>query len=576
MISNIADKLLYQRAAQAFAADKQVPDILVQESTNSVFGRDSDWRDVRSRLRRLPLPQVLALLSAASVDIERGRKPFDAVVQYRIAERLSDGSRRLRGLLRRLANEPPRIVVHEEQLAIVAKMAILYCEGEVWTKDSAVALLETLLAYNSIRQAEIVAHARDDVSRFLFHEIRSTATDNESEAAALQRFGSFMEWSKTDDARRSRHYINLDQAVMGATGLTYLDFAAAQLSFYTNFGGTSAHAAGRPIHSAFLNIPHFIAGVKRPEVLKHWFDLVSIPLTLAKERLATTRLSTSIASLQQFMETPLISVGPIAYCPALRYLPNVAATGMLFRLCKHLALTRSEASADHLRGFFAEFLEVHVFHALQNACKDRSILYCEKTFGRTSARSSDIAVFDGDNAVFIDVNSKRFHVNDSVLSLDVQSIERDLDKMIVSKVKKIAQRAIDFRRGVLRYEGIDPEAVIRIFGLVVTPQGVPRFVGITRKLDELLPALPDGLDGWEYFDLGEVELLGDIFKGGLDLASLITSKAADEFGRPRSLANFLYFRMPEHRTETRSRNEVLAAPWFQKVLVAANAWGLPS
>jgi hypothetical protein len=75
--------------------------------------------------------------------------------------------------------------------------------------------------------------------------------------------------------------------------------------------------------------------------------------------------------------------------------------------------------------------------------------------------------------------------------------------MIVVKLKKIGKRACDFRSGRLAYEGIRQEEIKRITGIVVTPQGPPRLVGITQELDRSLPSVPRGLDQWDFFDLSE-------------------------------------------------------------------------
>jgi hypothetical protein len=147
--------------------------------------------------------------------------------------------------------------------------------------------------------------------------------------------------------------------------------------------------------------------------------------------------------------------------------------------------------------------------------------------------------------------------------------------MVVTKVRKIADRVRDFRSGLLQYDNIDPACIQRIFAVVITPQGLPRLVGITNELERLLPTTPEGLAAWEYLDVGEVELLATCFDGDLALADLIHSKVSDEFSRRRSMTNFLYYKRRDRLLDRRGPEEILSDPWFQEILATAKSWGLP-
>jgi len=518
---------------------------------------------------------LLSALSLFSVQLEHGRNPLDAALQFRLVKELADDSRRSRGLLRRLRYEPPRGVLDQEQLAILARMAITYAEGDDWPSDGNMLLLEAILAFNSLRSADIMSRTTSEITRLLFIEVRASANDVDNKADVLRRYGAFVSWARSDDARTSRSFIDLDRVVERALEMSYLDFAAATIAFYSNFGARIFGPGGKRTNYPFLDTEAFLSSVEHPEMLRQWLGFVTLPLPDAKAKLLEAPLSASIVSLEQFMATPLLSDDGNTYCPALRYLPNVAGNGFLFRLGQFLEISQDKKASDRLRGFHGDFLEAYVTDLLRAAMKNRECrIFRERVFGKSEQRTSDIALFYNDEAVFVDINSKRFNNRDSIIGLGIEAIRRDLEKMIASKIRKIARRARDFQDRKFTYEGIEPDAIKRVTGIVVTPQGLPRVVGITNMLDELLPTVPEGLAQWEFVELSEMEVLPRMFGGELDIADLIENKLADEAGRRRSLTNFLWFRDRERLRDHRTEEEVLADPWFQEVLERAQSWGL--
>lgn len=569
------DAEIYRRASEAFSSDNPTAEVLVQESTETVFGRSASWNYLRKRIRQLPMRPLLAFLSLLSVQLDQGRHPLDAVLQYRVAKKLADDSRRSRGLVRRLRDEPHRVVITEDQLAILAAVAICHAEAEKWPPNGNMLLLEALLAFNSIRSSEINSHDSDAVIRLLFTEVRASVTDVGNKAEVLKRWGAFVSWARTAEACNSRTFLDLDDLFQRALGMSYLDFAASMFAFYSNFGAPVASPGEEIRNYPFLDTAAFLASVERPEILQKWLQLVAIDMSDAREKLLGTQLFASIASLVQFMSTPLLIDGGASYCPALRYLPNAAGDGLLFRLGQFLESTESRMASDRLRSFFGDFLEAYVTDFLRQATQSRDCkIFRERTFGKSEERTSDIAVFDGKEAIFVDVNSKRFNITHSVLALDRDWIRRDLESMIVAKLKKIAKRAREFRNGTLAYEGISKESIERITGLVVTPQGLTRLVGITQELDNLLPSVPEGLDQWEFFDLSEIETLPQMFDGDLDIGDLVERKQRDDAGRRRSLTNYIWLRERARLSDHRTDQERLDDPWFREILAKAQSWGL--
>ncbi len=274
------------------------------------------------------------------------------------------------------------------------------------------------------------------------------------------------------------------------------------------------------------------------------------------------------------MDRPLVSTPYGTCCPVPRYLPAVAGSALIFRLGAYL--DTNGGNSGGLRSFWGEFLESYTFDLVAEATKNvERLIFRERRYGRPEKKSSDVSLFVGDTAVFIDVTATRFRLRDTVVGLDDAAAEEDLERFIVHKVRdEISRCAQDFRSGELVFEDIDPDAITKIYGLAVSPQSVPRMIGITEALDRLLPAVPAGLEEWEFFNLNEIEFFPQIYAGRLDLAGTIAAKKADPFGRPRSLTTYLYhahpglFRADENEMARRQN------PWFAALINQARAWGM--
>ncbi len=70
--------------------------------------------------------------------------------------------------------------------------------------------------------------------------------------------GAFASWARTDAARASRTYIDLDGLFERALGMSYLDFAASMFAFYSNFGAPGDGPGGDIRNYPFLEQRHFL------------------------------------------------------------------------------------------------------------------------------------------------------------------------------------------------------------------------------------------------------------------------------------------------------------------------------
>jgi hypothetical protein len=566
-------EVIYRRFSDALAQDRVAPDIHGWESTETVFNRPASPRDVRKRLRGLPLRETLEILATIGVEIERGRRPHDAVLQVRVAQRLADDSRRARALVHRLIATPGRILVDEEQIAMASAMAIRYCEGQAWGGTSGMALLEVLLALHSAKGAEVHLSGLDDRAVFRRIEMRATSVDPEKVPDVMARWMAFIEWSKTPTAQSSTNAIDLEQLCRDALGMTYIAWATATWCFTSLFNIIQSAADGSRRYDAFIDPEAAFHNFKDPSAVRHFFGATSIAVDEARHALKNVT-TTSLSELEIFMEQPLVITPYGVCCPVLRFLPALAGNALIFRLGSYL--DGNGQSSARLRSFWGEFLEYYVFDLIDAATKSQERhLFHEKKYSTPEVKSSDVSLFVGNTAVFIDVTATRFRLRDSVVGLQDKAGEEDLERFIVHKIRdEVARCARDFRSGELQFDGVDPGTLDRIYGLAVSPQNVPRFIGISEALDRQLPNVPEGLAEWDFFDLNEIEFLPVVFPGKLNLADLIATKRADAFGRPRSITNYLYYTDRELFRVKDDPQTRPPDPWFTAIQRQAAEWGL--
>lgn len=573
MLSDKDAEVIYRRYSDWLTRERVAPDVHAWECTETVFNRPASMRDVRKHLRALPLRETLEVLGTIAVEIARGRHPLDAVLQVRVALRLADESRRSRALLRRLIETPERALVDEEQIAVLSAMALKYCAGASWTNASGMALLEALLAVHSVKSAEVHETGLDDYRTFRRIELRATSVDPEKITDVMARWTAFIAWSRTPKGRDSKTFIDLDALCTEALDMTYTEWATATWAFTSLFTIIQSAPDGSRRYDSFIDPGKSIRSFANGAKLAAFFEAAAIDLEDARRALGNVS-TTSLSGYEVLMDRPLVSTPFGTCCPVPRFLPALAGNALIFRLGAFLdAKGRSSA---RLRAFWGEFLESYVFDLVSAATKELDArVFLEKNYSNPEKKSSDVSLFIGNTAVFIDVTATRFRLRDSVVGLDDVAAEEDLERFIIHKVRdEISRCALDFRSGELKFDDIDPVTIDSIYGLAVSPQNVPRMIGISEALDRLMPVVPAGLTEWEFFDLNEVEFLPEVYQGKLNLGDLIAAKRADHFGRRRSVTNYLYHTNRELFRVKGDLRERPAQGWFSAIMTQAKEWGL--
>jgi hypothetical protein len=357
----VTEGQVYSRFSATQAANTVMPDVRTWESTDTVDNRPASFRDLRRALRRLPLAPTLQILGTIAVEIERGRRPVDAALQVRVARRFGGSSRRGRGLERRLLETPSGVLVSEDQVAVLAAYAIRYCEAKDWPTGGDALVLDVLLAYNSLKGQELLGDG-DTEGAMRRTEMRSTSTDPESVPDVLKRWDAFARWTSEPEGQVACQRFNIDLATLFAQelGLSPVAWSAATWALTAHFQQIKRQLPNGARHyDAFLDIDAYLAPLSDHSEIDRWLEQTTISLDDARAALGDLS-TTSLAELTVLMDRPLVRTPWGLCCPVLRFLPNVAGNGLVFRLGRHLEETSSRQASDNLRGLFGSFLEAHI------------------------------------------------------------------------------------------------------------------------------------------------------------------------------------------------------------------------
>jgi len=169
----------------------------------------------------------------------------------------------------------------------------------------------------------------------------------------------------------------------------------------------------------------------------------------------------------------------------------------------------------------------------------------DKTYnvGRVQRHGSDVFLFDGHDALFVEVTSTRFREIDSLVELRDEFIDEDITRLI-DKIKELNEDIRDFRDGDLVYDEIKPSAVQRIFPMIITSFSVPHFVGIVTAIRDAISSNKwlESTQPPEVVEVQALDLLEADLVSTITVFDLLTAKQSATVRRPASLMNFVALR----------------------------------
>ncbi len=290
------------------------------------------------------------------------------------------------------------------------------------------------------------------------------------------------------------------------------------------------------------------------------------------------------------MRRPLLGIDEHNVCaPYLPYLENSLGSGLFFAFLDGYndqpGKTKEErkADSDMFTRYFGEFFEDYVVDLLRACHPTPELIFGERKYVTeegTEGNATDLVIFEGENALFIDISASRFNVAKTLIGLDPDSIRKDLEKIIICNATQLDKSIRAFREGRLSYPGVDASAIKRIFPIALTIQPIPRAFALNRRALEEVERLGllKGIERLEILTAEDAEMLGSLYSGGVILSDMLSRKIVHPHPKATndSLKNYLFFFEPQTlKQAVKPTEQVDKSPWVQSVLALVREWMEP-
>lgn len=262
------------------------------------------------------------------------------------------------------------------------------------------------------------------------------------------------------------------------------------------------------------------------------------------------------------------------------FFENALGGGIFFTLLDGYNAAGEREKGKKFTRFFGEFFELHVLETAR-AFASRSGTRCFGEIVYNGDKSTDVVLFEGERAVFLDVVASRFNLLTSIVSQQAESIEKDIEKIVIANAVQMDRCIRDFRSGRLKYDGVDQKRIRKIFPVVVVVQPMSMSYGMNTLIDRQLKArgLLQTSCPLEVMEVGTFESFEPVLGRELKLSTFFNRKMKAPGAARMSIKSYLYYRECDlHAAMAHRRDSSLVAArqgeWFQRAVALVKSWGI--
>ena len=547
-----------------------------------IFHQGARAGDMELYFSQMPRDRALKVLCGLSTLVYNFKGSSYFAFQQGVVRELSDGNAYAQRIVEDLVD--PNIFINAEQLAVLQKFAILHCapDGTASPSDFNDLLLRAMLSYNSLRGREDLDRS-DKQAAFLTVELRNMFNAEDLTGFLVNLYWQFFRWAKTAEARSLCDYLDINSDFKEFYGVSYEEYAAAAFVFLAHYLGIKS-VADFYTRSPFVDIDRYLQNLTAQDSVRKWIEFNSLSLSEAKRAFEQpSELQYSGFSLQALISRPLvIAEESVAFCPHLPFLENKIGTGVFFALLDGY----NKADGDQVRSnrftrFFGNFFEKHCVALAKETYPDPSVVFEEQEY--SGGKSTDLVIFEGESAVFIDIAAARLTMKKTIVDLNEASIVNDVDK-ILGNAKQMTRTISDFREGRLVYRTpdgtrIDQSAIKKIYPVALIIAPIPRFWAFNNVIYKRLEE-KRYLQDTEPFDIlsaRDFDLLMRLVRAGYKISEVLQRKLtyALPFARRGSLWNFVGIYDKELWEKANAVEwPGLRDAWLDEVTATVRSWGL--
>jgi len=492
--------LLVPRSAVVPAADA-LPAALRYAGTylsyEDITGRKMRPEELMTRLRRLSVEDCLGAIARLSVGLSAASVPVEPEAQARLIRRLAGDGPLGRALEEALHRPEPTVVICEQQLIHLARLAILHADRRPHDDFGGGKLYDEyvtcLLGVTDLLDLGLAVEDRD---QRLAWELRQCGLNHHDDTMLLIAIHHAI-YRRLWRELRPESADEVEAAFKSATGMSISDYfvvgSAASARFMSN---AVNNEDGYPL----LRPASYFSAVQLQE--SDWKPFFGVTargvdaLRAALRREEREYGGTTYGSLT-FERWPLCEVEDGTYLPISMAAFDRRITQGVFHILAEAAEEKGCDRRKYTSHFGAPFQEL-VERTLRRGVKagvSPIPLHADVPYGTRSAgrRSSDVILGYERNPVLVDAVSGPLQVATTTRG-DLGTFEADTKRLVISKAEQLGKRISELLNGEVDLAGIDPSTTSRVWPVVVTSHPFPHRETIIEQVQRWLTESADLAD----------------------------------------------------------------------------------
>lgn len=519
-----------------------------------LFGRKGTEERAVSLSKRIFWKDCVIVASKLGAALETGGAN-DIALQIRLAREMLKGDmlKQAVTLLRSRYQSSERNLFNCWQLLTLVKMALLYGpqdESKCLTGESKqLALAECLLNINELIGRGTGADKMDDDNHIIEAIIRTGAFCNrEQPGNLLSRYYELLLKLPSDPILRgSASYLDMEAAFRNGSGFDLVLFLALGLAVYSHYSTITNYDTSKFVLDSST---YFNKTLVAEEETGKMLDLISTTKQDFQAAHVAKYGSNVFANYFDFTflrQKPLVKLDDNILVPVdVKFLVERITSGIYWDICDALA----EPDRKKFMSFFGEVFHKYLERLFKRAYPESSALV-RRSFYDTrydtpygARRASDVVLFYGRQAVFIEATVGRLSMEKTMVTGDLIGFSEDIDSKVVTAAKQIHRVILDFINGKLIFPGWNADRITRYYPVIVTVSPLPLLLAtydMVRKAVARKRYLNSGnIAQLEIASIGELEMVEPLLSAGVTLVDILDGKNRHSYYSRAPLSEYLY------------------------------------
>lgn len=473
------------------------------------------------------------------------------------------------------AGEPPRLLINDWQLRLVAKGALLYGStnrhkslGNIQRRRT---FARALLVANDLRAGDRPssgyanwAALRTNVQEILLREL-GAQQQQEFLYLLARHYDLFLHLPNDPQIKSKADYMDVRDEFLKATGVDLLTFMAAGFSVLSHYlAATSLVSPNFMLKKSAFFKQSAVSRTERDAC----FDLLSTNREQYRKdhRRKYPRGLGLLFDFVHLQRRPLIRLRPGWYAPVTTGdLVKRVSAGVYWDIHDHLVGKRR----DQFQRLYGDLLELYVQRAFRRTLPSGTglvkRLFCDLIYRVRGQehRTSDVIVFAEKDAIFLDVTVGRLRMTETLVTGSFSAFKKDIQAKLVTKAKQIDRVIRDFKEGRFVLDGWHPSSVARYYPVIVVDSPLPIILQTYEELLEMVESSGaltcQDIERLVVLSIEDIERMEPIVESGQGWLELLRGKINDPAEKMFPMKFYLDTLPAEIRQRNRYLSDVFSA-----------------